>query len=113
MTNLIPTEGHQRPSVLFFTDTTDCRAFTNIDNLVTRGFISLYPNPFDDQINIQSEEPITEISLRSIEGVEVGHWMMDKDTQVHIQLSENLAQGIYFGTVYNRFVHTTFKLIHE
>ncbi len=92
----------------------DCSAGT-ADELESQ--IKLYPNPFDENLNIEIDNTIgqpLEITLSNIQGVEVKTGKADKSSDKNYSFSTgNLPKGIYFIKVQTNAAVFTRKLIKQ
>jgi len=100
------------PNMIILT-TTGCRVFSGIEDVVASGSIKVYPNPFDKKISIQSELPIVSISISNIVGIEINHWDINRQKGAMIDITQNIASGIYFITIKSDWSTDIIKLSHD
>ena len=82
-------------------------------NIIEIGTISLYPNPFSNQITVESVDVITEITLCSIDGKLINHWYINNEIQTPIKLPTSMTRGIYLINVQTKKGSTNFKVIND
>lgn len=70
---------------------------TAIDNKSLKSF-SVYPNPADNNITVQSEIPVSRITVRSLLGQELINQQVEKSGSINVDVSK-LSVGFYFVTL--------------
>ena len=83
---------------------------TNAYNHVADNFknISIYPNPANEKVEVQSDETIESISVTSING----SVLIENQNQKEVDLS-NLPSGMYFFNIVTENTRKTIKVIKE
>lgn len=79
-----------------------------VENISRQQSISVFPNPFEDKINIESMQN-DEIVITTISGLTVFKSKISEGTQTI--LLPNVSQGVYFLTFNNQ--QRTFKIIKQ
>jgi Zn-dependent metalloprotease len=74
--------------------------------------ITVYPNPFTNQLTIQANEPIYKVEIYNLLGQKVKNIEADNPTErtINIELSE-LSQGNYFAKIYQEVNVKTVQII--
>jgi hypothetical protein len=80
----------------FYNETTPATA---IDNKTAKAF-SVFPNPADNNITVQSENTVSKVSIRSMLGQDLISRQVEKSGTIHVDVS-SLATGFYFVTVFD------------
>lgn len=75
---------------------------------ITQNFISIYPNPVVDNININSNEEITKIEMINSQGQIVYSLNSIVSKDINLTIASSLTNGIYIVKVY-----TNTKVYHE
>ena len=68
-------------------------SITGVQDIINQSF-SVFPNPAHDVLNVESEQPIEEISLFNAMGQNLRNWLPSENT-VQLNLSD-LPAGVYF-----------------
>lgn len=72
---------------------------TAIDNASLKSF-SVFPNPADNNLTVQSENLISRITVRSLLGQELMNQQVDKSGSINLDVS-TLSTGLYFVTIFD------------
>jgi hypothetical protein len=84
--------------IAFFDDfKNESAGATSVDNKSLLAF-SVFPNPAENNITVQSENVISRISVRSLLGQELIHQQVDKSGPANVDVSQ-LSTGFYFVTI--------------
>lgn len=66
-------------------------------NVIIDSMIQIYPNPFDEFVNIESKEPLKSLTIRKFNGVLIKSLKITDTEQLAIQYAiEDLPKGVYF-----------------
>ena len=82
------------------------------ENFTHKNFLKAYPNPFTNQLTIESNEPIQKVEIYNLLGQKVKNILFNNPTEnsINIELSD-LAQGNYIAKVTSESFINTIKLI--
>jgi hypothetical protein len=72
---------------------------TSINNKTANGF-SVFPNPAENNITVQSENLISRITVRSLLGQELINQQVEKTGSINVDVS-SLSMGFYFVTTFD------------
>lgn len=91
-----------------------CMGYNSISNVNAPGSnVLVYPNPFDNLINIESEVPIESVSISGLDGNLITRWDDDKKATLMVQIPVSLSPGIYLMTIQTQNAFTIKKIIHD
>ncbi len=96
-------------SIIYSFTTSDAMSSVLIDSYNT----VIYPNPSQGIFNIESEISFTKINILDLKGVLIRSISSTKSNNYSLNLSNELAKGIYFIELENENVKTTSKFIVE
>ncbi|MCW3125616.1 MAG: hypothetical protein JWO03_1274 [Bacteroidetes bacterium] len=75
--------------------------------------VSVYPNPFDNQVTIESESVIQKVTIFSLDGRLVNVWEGSNENQLTLQMPNALGTGVYLMSVETRNGNRNLKIVHE